>query len=316
MRNEAPQVKACLDSLSGVAYGPVEFLIVDDRSEDDTHERCESWMRAHADARFTLARAPGEPPAGWVGKAYATDYGIQQTKGALVLIADADVRHKAMSLQESVGLLGGSDMLVRLPFVPMRHMGSALASFLLQTIWIASQAARLTGGLPLSFGAYVLMRREFYEQSGGFNKHRSFPESLPLARLAARQGRYRLCHPGPAVAAELYPSFGTAARGTLRNINFGLVSPAALAGAFIFIGWPLCMLGFLPFAPALAGLVLWSAGLFVYERLCGRSWGAALLLAIVGPLNAALLAALSCAALVRRLFGFSVEWRGRHMRVQ
>jgi glycosyltransferase involved in cell wall biosynthesis len=316
MRNEAPQVDACLDSLARVAYEPVEFLIVDDRSSDETRERCESWIEAQGDPRFTLLIVPGEPPMGWVGKAFATDYAIRHGSGALVLIADADVRHGAQNMQESVDLLGSKDMLVRLPFVPARHLGSVLVSFLLETIWVASHVARAVGGLPLSFGAYVLMRRTFYEQVGGFDAHRSFPESLPLARLAARQGMYRLRHPSPAVIAELYPSFGMAVRGTLRNINFGLVSPAALFSAFIFISWPLCMLGLFPSPYAVAGLLLWGAGLFTYERSCGRSWRGAVLLAVVGPCSAAVLAGISCAALARRIFGLSVEWRGRRMRVQ
>lgn len=316
MRNEAPQARACLESLAALLYEPLEIIVVDDRSTDDTARVVEEWVAARDDARFMLMHASGEPPQGWVGKTFATHQAIERSRGELVLIADADIRHARDSLNESVRLLSARDMLVRLPWVPVRHPGSLLSDFLLTVIWVGTRGAGMVGGLPLSFGAYVLMRRAFYDGVGGFAAHRSFPESLPLARLASPRGGYRLVRPAPAVSADLYPTTTAAARGVLRNINAGLISWAAFVTTFLFIAWPLTALSYIPAAGAFGAVALWCAALGVYARACGRSLVASCVVALVGPVCAFALAALSCAALVRQLAGVPVEWRGRRMRVQ
>lgn len=314
MRNEASQAAACLDSLVQLTYEPLEVVVVDDRSTDATAALVEAWLTKQADNRFLLVRAPEDPPQGWVGKAFAVDHAINRSRGQLVLIADADVRHTPESLAESMAALGSGDMLVRPPLARLSNAGNVLADFLLFTIWVASRTALAAGGLPLSFGAYVLMRRSFYDAVGGFSAQRAFPESLPLARLAAAHGRYRLARPSPSVSADLYPSFAAAARGTLRNINFSLVSPQAGLASFVCIGVPLFALGELWLAWGV--LAAWIVGVACYERACGRSMAASILLALVAPLSAWVLAAVSCAALVRLVCGLPVTWRGRVMRVQ
>ena len=317
MRNEARQITACLESIAALAYGPLEILVVDDGSEDGTPAVIGAWMKQRGDARFRLLSAPGEPPPGWVGKTFAVHYAVERSTGELILSTDADVRHSPGSLAESVRMLGEKAMLVRLPFVPFEHPGAAFADFLLTTILVATRVARAMGGLPLSFGAYVLMRRSFYDSCGGFERQRSFPESLPLARLAAAGGGYVLRRPSRAVSAALYETLPQALHGTLRNINFGLMSPLAALASFVFVGFPLLMLFALAPAPAAwAGFILWCLAVAVHEYSCGRGLTETLALAALAPLNALLLALISCAAVVRRALGIPVVWRGRRMRVQ
>ncbi len=82
-RDEAGRIGACLDGL--LADGDLlEVLVVDDGSSDATA----------AIARAAGARVvDGAPlPAGWTGKAWALQQGIEAARGELVLHVDADAR--------------------------------------------------------------------------------------------------------------------------------------------------------------------------------------------------------------------------------
>ena len=69
-RNEEDGISDCLHALSIQTYDPLEILILDDRSTDQTAEIIKSF--ADSDPRIKMIRG-SEPPEGWLGKHWACD---------------------------------------------------------------------------------------------------------------------------------------------------------------------------------------------------------------------------------------------------
>ena len=82
-RDEAARIGPCL---AGLAEDPdvAEVIVVDDRSSDGTAD----VAREHG-ARVV---AGAEPPAGWIGKPWALQQGLEAAAGDVVVSLDADTR--------------------------------------------------------------------------------------------------------------------------------------------------------------------------------------------------------------------------------
>ena len=82
-RDEAARIGPCL---AGLAEDPdvAEVIVVDDRSSDGTAD----VAREHG-ARVV---AGAEPPAGWIGKPWALQQGLEAAAGDIVVSLDADTR--------------------------------------------------------------------------------------------------------------------------------------------------------------------------------------------------------------------------------
>lgn len=101
-RNEAANIETLLTSLRATAYDPVEFVVVDDRSTDDTAARVARV--AAEDPRVRLVNG-AELPAGWYGKPWACLQGAREAHGDLLVFTDADTRHAPGLLGHVAGAL-------------------------------------------------------------------------------------------------------------------------------------------------------------------------------------------------------------------
>jgi glycosyltransferase involved in cell wall biosynthesis len=82
-RNEVLRLPHLLASLKNQSHPPLEILVVDDHSDDDT-----AALAMQGGARV-LASAP--LPKGWRGKTWACHQGAHAAKGKWLLFLDADV---------------------------------------------------------------------------------------------------------------------------------------------------------------------------------------------------------------------------------
>lgn len=88
-RDEAERIGPCLE---GLAADPdlLEVIVVDDRSSDGTA----AVARATSDARVRVIEG-SEPPAGWIGKPWALQQGLEAATGDVLVCVDADTRPRA-----------------------------------------------------------------------------------------------------------------------------------------------------------------------------------------------------------------------------
>src|SRR4026209_1864442 len=87
-RNESAVIATVVESILATSYDPIELLVVDDRSTDDTAAIVEGMK----DPRLRVVR--GERlPAGWYGKPWACIQGYRAAMGDILLFTDADTRH-------------------------------------------------------------------------------------------------------------------------------------------------------------------------------------------------------------------------------
>lgn len=101
-RNEAARIAACVQSLLRSKYTPLEVIVVDDRSTDDTADIVGSLQSG--DSRISLIRGEELPP-GWYGKPWACVQGFRAASGAILLFTDADTVHQPMLVPHAVAAL-------------------------------------------------------------------------------------------------------------------------------------------------------------------------------------------------------------------
>ena len=108
-RNESATVETVVRSVLASTYRPLELLVVDDRSTDETAEIVERLAAEHPSVRLV----PGEPlPPGWYGKPWACIQGYRAAKGELLLFTDADTRHEPELLAQHYTAAGLPDQAV------------------------------------------------------------------------------------------------------------------------------------------------------------------------------------------------------------
>jgi glycosyltransferase involved in cell wall biosynthesis len=86
-RNEEQDIIRLLQSLKIQDYQNIEVIVLDDNSEDKTHQISQEFCAS--DSRFKIIK--GKPlENGWLGKNYACHQLTQQAKGKFLLFLDAD----------------------------------------------------------------------------------------------------------------------------------------------------------------------------------------------------------------------------------
>jgi dolichol-phosphate mannosyltransferase len=100
-RDEADRIGPCLDALRG-EHDVLELIVVDDGSSDATA----AIARGHG-ARV-LDGAP--LPAGWVGKPWALQQGLEAASGDVVVSLDADTRARPGLVRALAAALGDADL--------------------------------------------------------------------------------------------------------------------------------------------------------------------------------------------------------------
>lgn len=153
----------------------VEFIIVNDRSEDKTAELIEKQTskNKHFKAIHINDRLPGFAP-----KKRAIDEAIRQAKGDLLLFTDADGRPKPAWLETMCRLFdAGADMIIGYAPYTATNQSSIIRKVLsLEYFSIALIAASSTAlKYPITcIGTNFAYRKKVYQDVGGFGRFKSF----------------------------------------------------------------------------------------------------------------------------------------------
>lgn len=320
-RNEQDHIRDCVEGILSQDYPNVELIVVNDRSEDRTAE----VLREIRDHRLKVLEVK-ELPVGWFGKTHAMWLGARAGEGEWLVFTDSDTRLCEGALREGIGLgvIRGFDMVSLVPRFRTRGFSDSLLTPLcgmmtsgMYSIMFANHAQ--LPGVAFACGQYMAIRREAYEQAGGWESLKGYPsDDVEMARRMKRMGmRPRVGWGQDLVEARMYEGWGQVYRGWSRNLIMASRGhPWRVLGAVMFVllgvmssfaalgwglveghqGWVLLSLGHM----ILITLVLWSG----YER--GRFQRPYALLWPIGMLLLLLI-------LVRSLYlcwRGGMEWRG------
>jgi chlorobactene glucosyltransferase len=268
-RNESGTIDGLLTSLRRTTYAPVEFIVVDDTSTDDTAAIAE--RHAAVDSRVRVVRGAALPD-GWYGKSWACVQGYRAARGELLLFTDADTIHEPTVLAHAVGGLArsGADLATLLTrqelvtFWERAVMPQILTLLLFRYRPVQLNRARRRRDV-IANGQFILVRREAYESVGTHEVVRDgVAEDLLIAQRFLEMGkRLRAWWADDLIATRMYTGLGAMVEGWSKNIYLG--------GRATFPEEPL-LRSLVPIA-LVAGPVFWLAPLVAL--IVGAAWAPA-----------------------------------------
>jgi chlorobactene glucosyltransferase len=251
-RNEAAVIETVVRSVLASTYQPLELVVLDDRSTDETAAIVERL--AAEDARLRLVR--GEPlPEGWYGKPWACVQGYRAARGDLLLFTDADTRHEPGLLARAVGALRAerADLVT---VAPRQRCETFWERLVMPQIWlllgIRYHPSRVNRARRerdvIANGQFILMPREGYEAVGTHEVVRhEVAEDLALAQEFYRAGRrIHFAFAERLMETRMYQSLPQLVEGWSKNVYLGgrrsfpdepvlrALVPVMLLAAFLF----------------------------------------------------------------------------------
>ncbi len=196
-RNEETVLPYCLESLSRLTYpeDKMEWILVNDRSTDQTKNRMTEFADKHKQAKIIEI---DHLPKKYTGKVYGLIQGVKVSQGEILFFTDADcivppgwIQSTLAAYDEGTGMVGGFIVLDKkkgktslfqkiqsLDWINITSVGCAWANF----------------NLPLSvFGNNFSIRREVYDKAGGFESIEShLIEDFALVRNVRSRTRTKI----------------------------------------------------------------------------------------------------------------------------
>jgi chlorobactene glucosyltransferase len=333
-RNEAHNIRRCVESALASAYPSLEVIVVDDHSTDDTGAIAREL--AARDVRLRVVTPPDLPPD-WFGKQWACATGAAAARGSVLGFFDADTWQAPDLVPRVVSAMRSraSDLLT---VAGDQELGSFWERVLQPQVF-AIMFARYGGTEvinesrraehKIANGQCMFFTREAYDAMGGHASVRhKVAEDLALAQHFFSAGRRVTMVLGlEQLRTRMYTSLRELVHGWGKNIYAG-GRDSLPRGAFWRAIYPVLLV-----LPALSGLVppvllvlalfgvlgkgvlVWSAIVtainLVWWTIVYAMIGVSPLYALLHPLGAAVLLYISLYALVR---GERVRWKGREYR--
>lgn len=252
-RNEARNIRRCLESLLAQDYPLMEVLVLDDGSTDETPEIVAEMARQ--DPRLRLI--PGQPlPSGWMGKNFACHQLAREARGQWLLFTDADTVHhpQTVSWTLTAAKENRADLVTLVPHAVTHTFGEQLLLPIipfgvLGLFPLALGARWRIPALTMAIGTFLLFRRETYERIGGHAAVRGeIAEDVVLARRVRRHGgRVVLLDGADHLDVHFYRGFWESWHGLAKSAFAALeyrLLPMVLM--FLFYGflflWPVFLL--------------------------------------------------------------------------
>jgi 4,4'-diaponeurosporenoate glycosyltransferase len=318
-RNEARNLPRLLESLRRQSLAPVEILVVDDQSEDDT-----TGVAAAGGARVLRSQAL---PPGWLGKPWACWQGARQASGELLVFLDADTVLEADGLRRIASTWVQRRGLVSIwPYHRMQRAYERLSAYFHIVIMASMRAFTPLGARLAPLGAFgpciACARRDYLELGGHERVKAEVLEDIALGQLFLKGGHKVHCLGGRgAIAFRMYPDgLSSLVAGFGKGMATGAGSSAALvlvpmilwiaAGFIVSFALPYSL------ATGLWGNWIFWLGLYILYalqvawmllRLGNYGWPTALLY----PVPAVFFAAVFAVSLGGTFGLHRVRWKGR-----
>lgn len=334
-RNEAHRILAqSVCSVLAQDYRHLEVIVVNDRSTDAT----ESILRSitQTDERLHVINGV-EPPAGWLGKPYALQQALDASRGAWVLMIDADMVLEKETVRIAIGraLAGSYDVLTLMPYFETKSFWERVFTPAWMLVLLGAYPFAILNHLKmkqaLAFGGFMLVRRQALARVGDFAAVRAdIVEDVRLAELLKGSGaRYRIEHAPNLIRtrmqSDLREVWDFLSRGMFAGMRYSLV----LAALYIFTGYafvvaPVFIAAFcvLMLAAGASGgwlnllvvpsLMIWATQVFSLMLIC-RRYDIPIAYALTTPLGLSLCYTALLISVINILRGKGVAWKERQV---
>lgn len=317
-RDEAGAIGHCLHTLRAQeGVGGLEILVLDDRSSDGT-----AHVVAHhvaADPRVRLLVGDCEPPAGWLGKAWACHRLARAASGDVLVFVDADVRLEPRAIAAAVHLLRDAELDLVSPYPRQGADSTAerLVQPLLQWSWLTFLPLRLAESsrhrsLTASNGQFLVVDATAYHRAGGHAavRNRVVEDVALCAAVKSSGGRGGVVDGTHLAHCRMYAGWPALRDGYAKSLWSAFGSPGkavAVAGLLtaVYVGPVVAAtfgrrLGWLAYAAAVLGRVL------VGRRTGARVWPDA----FAHPASIVALDGLVARSVIEHRRG-TLRWKGR-----
>jgi hopene-associated glycosyltransferase HpnB len=240
-RDEAEGVGETVGSLLRQDYrGPLAVILVDDQSTDGTAEVARGAAAAAGAADRLTVVAGAALPAGWTGKLWAMNQGIERAQAGeptYLLLTDADIVYAPDALARLVSRAQAERLVLNSLMVKLRCESFAERAlipafiFFFQMLYPFAWVNRRDRATAAAAGGCMLVRRDALLAAGGIATIRgALIDDCALARRLKTQGPIRLGLTERARSNRAYPSVQDIRRMVARSAYAQLrYSPVLLA---------------------------------------------------------------------------------------
>ena len=226
-RNESAQIGTVLGSVLASTYTPLEIVVVDDRSTDDTARKVAELAATDARLRLVLGRAL---PRGWYGKPWACQQGADNATGDVLVFIDADTKHHPELMARAVSMLQHSraDLLT---VAPKQLVVSFWERVIMPQVWVmlglryhpsSVNKAKKSWGV-IANGQFMMFPRASYAAVGGHAAVRGeVVEDLAMAQRVVAQGKkLYFAFAYDLMETRMYQNFREVVEGWSKNVFIG-----------------------------------------------------------------------------------------------
>ncbi len=258
-RNEANNIIDSLHSILQQSVPPLEILVLDDHSSDQTAILVEEIAKEHPSVRLITGEAL---PSGWQGKSHACHQLAQAAQGEWLLFLDADVRLSKHVLaavgptikKQKTGMISG---------FPKQVVGSwmeKLVVSMMMFVIICHLPIRLVrtsqdSKFSAAHGGFILIEQSSYWQVGGHETIReALLDDMEMIKAVKKAGiPANLMKIDRYVSMRMYHNQREVWRGYQKNIFAGLNKNIGLMLSVVIYYFTLYLL---PFGVLLYGIVV------------------------------------------------------------
>lgn len=193
--NEEANLRELIPQLLEQSYPVFEVIIVNDRSDDDTHWFLQELAAAHPQLRFVTVN---ETPARMNSKKYALTLGIRAARHPIILLTDADcrpasaqwIRAMASSFDDATQLVIGYS-----PYYPAAGFLNAFIRFETLLTGVQYMGMALLGMPYMGVGRNLAYRKSLFMDNKGFHDYMDLTggDDDLFVNRHARAGNTRIC---------------------------------------------------------------------------------------------------------------------------
>lgn len=233
-RNEAATIRTLLDDLLRLDYRPLEIIVCDDNSTDNTAAIVQEYAAVYSHIRLIRSQAL---PSRWTGKNFACHQLAEAAVGEYLLFLDADVHLQGQAIERALYIaeryrLGLLSIFPRQLLVSLGEKSVVpLMNFILLTLLPLVMVRIVTdqSALAAANGQFMLFNAYVYRQTNPHKRVRNYPvEDIQIARYYKKTGIRIGCFTGDeSVSCRMYRNFKEAVNGFSRSL------PSFFGGSFL-----------------------------------------------------------------------------------